>query len=146
LFVSHSAHHKHSYYVIRNSDHLTGFTDHEIELVAVVARYHRKSAPKTKHPEFARLSADDQTLVRALAGLLRVAIALDRTHAGLVDSVHVRERGDDLVVEVRGVPDADLALELFTAVERRGLLEEVLGRDVRFEEAARLQDTVPSRA
>jgi exopolyphosphatase/guanosine-5'-triphosphate,3'-diphosphate pyrophosphatase len=146
LFVSHSAHHKHSYYVIRNSDHLTGFTDHEIELVAVVARYHRKSAPKAKHPEFARLSGDDQTLVRTLAGILRVAIALDRTHAGLVESVHVREQDGDIVVEVLGVPDADLALELFTAVERRGLLEEVLGRDVRFEEAVQVGEAVPSPA
>jgi exopolyphosphatase/guanosine-5'-triphosphate,3'-diphosphate pyrophosphatase len=134
LFVSHSAHHKHSYYVIRNSDQLTGFTDHEIELIAVVARYHRKSAPKAKHPEFARLEPGDQQLVRTLAGLLRVAIALDRTHAGLVESVRVREADADLVVEVIGAPGADLALELFTAVERRGLLEEVLERNITFEE------------
>ncbi len=134
LFVSHSAHHKHSYYVIRNSDQLTGFTDHEIELIAVVARYHRKSAPKVKHPEFARLEPADQQLVRTLAGLLRVAIALDRTHAGLVESVRVREADADLVVEVIGAPGADLALELFTAVERRGLLEEVLERNITFEE------------
>src|SRR5690606_16740324 len=60
LFVSHAAHHKHSYYVIRNSEHLTGFTDREIELIAQVARYHRKSAPRKKHPEFAVLDRDDQ--------------------------------------------------------------------------------------
>jgi exopolyphosphatase/guanosine-5'-triphosphate,3'-diphosphate pyrophosphatase len=134
LFVSHSAHHKHSYYVIRNSDQLTGFTDHEIELIAMVARYHRKSAPKPKLPEFARLAEGDQQLVRTLAGILRVAIALDRTHAGLVESVRVREIDGGLVVEVRGAADADLSLELFTAVARRGLLEDVLDRKVRFEE------------
>ena len=131
LFVSHSAHHKHSYYVIRNSDHLTGFTDHEIELIAVIARYHRKSAPKPKHPEFARLKPSDQELVRTLAGLLRIAIALDRTHAGLVDHVRADLDDDDIVLEVSGDPGADLSLEVFTAVERRGLLEEVLGRRIR---------------
>jgi exopolyphosphatase/guanosine-5'-triphosphate,3'-diphosphate pyrophosphatase len=136
LFVSHSAHHKHSYYVIRNSDHLTGFTDHEIELIAVVARYHRKSSPKPKHPEFARLQSDDQERVRTLAGLLRVAIALDRTHAGLVERVRARGAGDDIVIEVTAAPGADLSLELFTVAERKGLLEDVLGRRVKVEEAA----------
>jgi exopolyphosphatase / guanosine-5'-triphosphate,3'-diphosphate pyrophosphatase len=129
-FVSHSGHHKHSYYVIRNSDHLTGFTDHEIELIALVARYHRKSAPKAKHPEFASLRPDDQHVVRALAGILRVAIGLDRTHAGSVDDVRARMDGDRILLEVVGRSGADLSLELFTANERRGLLEEVLGRGV----------------
>ncbi len=46
-----------------------------------MARYHRKSEPKAKHPEFAALADDDQHLVRCLAGLLRVAIGLDRSHA-----------------------------------------------------------------
>jgi exopolyphosphatase/guanosine-5'-triphosphate,3'-diphosphate pyrophosphatase len=135
LFVSHSGHHKHSYYVIRNSDHLTGFTDHEIELIALVARYHRKSAPKPKHPEFAALAPKDQELVRSLASILRVVIALDRTHAGLVEDVGVRPEGGQVVVEAVGRPGADLSLELFTANDRKGLLEEVLGRPVRVEAA-----------
>ena len=57
LFISHSGHHKHSYYVIRNSEHLMGFTDREIELIAQVARYHRKGRPAEKHAEFAALAA-----------------------------------------------------------------------------------------
>jgi exopolyphosphatase / guanosine-5'-triphosphate,3'-diphosphate pyrophosphatase len=130
LFVSHSGHHKHSYYLIRNSDHLTGFTDHEIELIAVIARYHRKSPPKAKHPEFAALRPVDQQLVRALAGLLRVAIGLDRTHAGVVEAVSARLTDEAIVLEVHGRRGADLSLELFTATERRGLLEEVLGHPV----------------
>ena len=89
LFISHSSHHKHSYYVIRNSEQMTGFTDHEIELIAVVARYHRKSLPADKHAEFGALSKQDQRLVRILAGLLRVAIGLDRRHAATVRSVRV---------------------------------------------------------
>jgi exopolyphosphatase / guanosine-5'-triphosphate,3'-diphosphate pyrophosphatase len=131
LFVSHSGHHKHSYYVIRNSDHLSGFTDHEIELIALVARYHRKSEPKPKHEEFAALRPGDQEVVRSLAALLRVAIGLDRTHAGLVEAVRVTEVDDAMVIEVAGRPEADLSLELFTATERKDLLEEVLGRSVR---------------
>jgi exopolyphosphatase/guanosine-5'-triphosphate,3'-diphosphate pyrophosphatase len=135
LFVSHSKHHKHSYYVIRNSEHLSGFTDHEIEVVAQVARYHRKSTPSAKHAEFAALRSRDQEAVRTMAGLLRVAISLDRTHAGLVTSVRCRRDDENLVIEAVPVPRADLSLELYTANERKGLLEEVLGLVVRVAEA-----------
>jgi exopolyphosphatase/guanosine-5'-triphosphate,3'-diphosphate pyrophosphatase len=140
LFVSHAQHHKHSYYVIRNSEHLTGFTDREIELIAQTARYHRKSAPKAKHAEFARLASDDQHVVRALAAILRVAIALDRTHAGLVESIRRRPDGgatgeegeghEPVTLEVAARDDADLSLELYTAGESKALLEQVLDRPV----------------
>jgi exopolyphosphatase/guanosine-5'-triphosphate,3'-diphosphate pyrophosphatase len=134
-FVSHDKHHKHSYYVIRNSDRLAGFTDHEIELIAQVARYHRKSAPKASHPEFAALRPADQDTVRALAGLLRVAVALDRSHAAAVRSVERRERKitkrtTEVTLDVLAEPDAELSLELYTAAERKGLLEAVLGVQV----------------
>ena len=131
LYISHSKHHKHAYYVIRNSDRLSGFNDHEIEMVAQVARYHRKSAPSAKHAEFSGLRGRDQQTVRTLAGLLRVAIGLDRTHAGLVRSVRVGRRGKTLTIEALAPAGTDLSLELYTATERRTLLEEVLGRRVR---------------
>ena len=79
LVVAHSKHHLHAYYVIRNSE-LAGLTDLEIEIIAQIARYHRKSEPKASHAEFAALDAGDQALVRTLAGILRVAIGLDRSH------------------------------------------------------------------
>jgi exopolyphosphatase/guanosine-5'-triphosphate,3'-diphosphate pyrophosphatase len=130
LTISHASHHLHSYYVIRHSELLTGFTDHEIELIAQVARYHRKSAPKTKHPEFASLDRADQDTVRLLAGILRVAIGLDRTHSGVVRSVECRIDDDGLTIEA-AVDGRDASLELYTADERRGLLEEAMGMPVR---------------
>src|SRR5262249_30697761 len=63
LVISHSKHHIHSYYVIRNSDDLTGFTDSEIEVIAQIARYHRKSAPKPSHPDFTNLPTGSQRVV-----------------------------------------------------------------------------------
>jgi exopolyphosphatase/guanosine-5'-triphosphate,3'-diphosphate pyrophosphatase len=128
LLVSHDRHHLHSYYVIRNSDALTGFTDDEIELIAQVARYHRKSAPKPTHTEFAALSADAQHVVRVLAGLLRIGVALDRTRTGAVDDVTVRESKHELVIELHG--NGDMSLERYTAEARKSLLEEVLGVEV----------------
>ncbi|HEY6697145.1 MAG TPA: Ppx/GppA phosphatase family protein [Acidimicrobiales bacterium] len=131
LFLSHAGHHKHSYYVIRNSELLSGFTDREIELIAQVARYHRKSVPSSKHAEFAALAADDQHRVRVLAGLLRIAVGLDRNHAGHVRSLSCRpDGGAAIVIEVQPAPGADVSLELYAANQRTDLLSEVTGRPV----------------
>ncbi|MET0805180.1 MAG: exopolyphosphatase, partial [Acidimicrobiales bacterium] len=130
LFISHSGHHKHSYYVIRNSEHLTGFTDNEIEVIAQVARYHRKSAPKPKHEAFAGLDEADQAVVRTLAGILRVAIGLDRAHRGSVVALDCREEGDGLVIEVEAAAGVDTTVEIWSADERKGLLVDVLNRPV----------------
>jgi exopolyphosphatase / guanosine-5'-triphosphate,3'-diphosphate pyrophosphatase len=127
LFVSHSGHHKHSYYVIRNSEQLSGFTDREIELIAQVARYHRKSAPKKRHVPFAALSSEDQRRVSVLAGLLRVAVGLDRNHAGQVAGVQCQVKDGTLVIEAVPRPGADVALELYSAEQRKELLESTLG-------------------
>jgi len=134
LAISHDRHHLHSYYVIRNTDLLKGFTDHEIELVALVARYHRKSSPKARHEEFARLDADDRHAVRVLAGLLRVAVGLDRSRDGRVQAATVVDDGEGglrVVVDARGGAD----LELYAAAQRADLLADALGAPVRIEAA-----------
>ncbi len=136
LFISHSAHHKHSYYVIRNSEHLTGFTDNEKELIAQVARYHRKSQPsEAKHPDFAALAASDRERVRSMAALLRVAIAFDRNHDGGVDHISLAAdgtAGNGVELVLHPAADDPLGLELFSADDRAGLLEDRLGEPVRF--------------
>ena len=128
--VSHSAHHRHSYYLIRHSEHLTGFTEHEIELIAQTARYHRKSEPKTKHQEFAALSGVDQQKVRVMAGLLRVCIGLDRGREQVIERLRCRLDGDELVIDVDVMAGQDASLELYAAEQRRGLLERALGVEV----------------
>ena len=130
LFISHASHHKHSYYVIRNSEQLTGFSEHEIELIALVARYHRKSQPSGKHAEFAALSRDDRRRVRVLAGMLRVAIGLDRRHGGAVTTMRVRLDDGRLVIEPVTATDDDIDLEIFATRDRAGLLAEALGVEV----------------
>lgn len=129
LAIAHSKHHLHSYYVIRNSE-LAGLTDHEIEIVAQIARYHRKSSPKGGHEEFGRLSAGDQRIVRALAGILRVAIGLDRSHDGRVHAVTAHRLDGRLIIEAHVAPDVDIELELYTANERSDLLSAVTGLEV----------------
>ncbi|MBP0000527.1 MAG: Ppx/GppA family phosphatase [Cyanobacteria bacterium SID2] len=93
LYISHSAHHKHSYYLIRNGE-LLGYTELEIELIANLARYHRKSTPKKKHDSYANLSSHDRLLVRQLSALMRLAIALDRRQIGAISKVRCDYRRD----------------------------------------------------
>jgi exopolyphosphatase / guanosine-5'-triphosphate,3'-diphosphate pyrophosphatase len=126
MFLSHAQHHKHSYYVIRGTDRLAGFNDDEVERIALVARYHRKSEPKARHPEYAALHDNTKREVAVLAGLLRVATGLDRNHSARVQSVSVKDKGDRLVVKVTPEPGEDIALELYAASARTGLLDDVL--------------------
>jgi len=130
MFVAHSRHHHHAYYVIRNTDHLSGFTDRETELIALVARYHRRGEPAAKHPEFARLGEEDQARVRKLAAILRVAIGLDRSHASTVADVEVRPDEAAVVLVLEPAPGADVAMERYAAAERSALLAQVTGRRV----------------
>lgn len=135
LFISHSAHHKHSYYIVRNSEHLTGFTDAEVEVIAQIARYHRRAVPKRKHDAFAALHPDDQQKVRVLAGIVRLAVGLDRNRAGRVSTVRCHEDDDgSLVVGVIPVDGADISLELISAGERTELLSQALDLPVRVEQ------------
>jgi len=131
LFISHSRHHKHSYYVIRNSEHMMGFTDREIELIAQVARYHRRSVPSVeKHPEFAALTVDDQRVVSVLASLLRIAIGLDRNHDASVSDIAVVDDGEVVRIMVVPEPGAQIEVELATGAERSGYLADLIGAAV----------------
>lgn len=132
MVIAHSGHHKHAHYVIRNSERLTGFSEHETELVALIARYHRKSHPAVKHPEFAALGKADRRLVSILAGILRVAIGLDRRHANLVSTVEV-ELSDDpprLIVKPIVPGGEKVRVEVFAARARSALLGEALETEI----------------
>jgi exopolyphosphatase/guanosine-5'-triphosphate,3'-diphosphate pyrophosphatase len=75
--------------------------------------------------------------VRSLAAILRVAIGLDRSHDGRVARVRVLRRDGRLVVEAVAADERDIALEVYSAHERRGLLDEVL--DMRVDVLAALR-------
>ncbi|MFO0949042.1 MAG: Ppx/GppA phosphatase family protein [Planctomycetota bacterium] len=129
-FVSRSGHHRHSMYLISASG-LLGFSPEEIDVVANVARYHRKSPPKPEHEAFQKLSKANRQRTMKLAALLRVADALDRDHAQRVQSVHVREDKSTmkLLVQSKG----GLLLEAWSLKERSDLFRMVFGKKVTME-------------
>jgi exopolyphosphatase/guanosine-5'-triphosphate,3'-diphosphate pyrophosphatase len=106
-FVSSTGHHKHSYYVVANSD-LAGFTERERLLVASLCRYHRKSLPITAHSAYQALMPDERRTLLMTIPLLRFADNLDRGHEQRVSGVDCRIRDGEVILEVRASGDIDL--------------------------------------
>lgn len=131
--ISSDQHHKHSYYIIRNTP-LLGFTNDEEELIANIARYHRKSHPKAKHENYQRVPTEKRPLVHLLSGILRIAEGLDRRRQRLITTVSGEISGETLTFRLvckksNEKPD----IEIWSAERRTELLEEVLGKKIVFE-------------
>ncbi len=125
-------HHKHSAYLIRHG-RLKGFRDEEIEVMANIARYHRKKEPTKKHAEYAALPARLRRTVDVGAALLRIGDGLDRSHSAVVRDLAAKltSKRVKITLDTR----ADAQLELWGASRKAGLFESVFGRSLQFEAA-----------
>lgn len=130
LYVSHAAHHKHSYYLIRNSE-LLGYNEREIEIIANIARYHRKSKPKKRHENYTNIAAKlDRLAVSQLSAILRIAIALDRRQISAISQLKCECYFHYRQVHLHLVPtraDDDCSLELWSLDYKKGVFEEEFG-------------------
>ena len=128
--VSYRKHHKHSYQLIMHAERL-GLSARDRALVALISRYHRRTGPRRKHPEFASLSSVDQGIVRRVSALLRVADGLDRGHTAAVESVATELTPKELVIRIAPrLAGADLGLECWGASRKADVLAKLLQRDV----------------
>lgn len=141
--IGESSHHKHSAYIIRNSA-LAGWRADEIELIAVLARYHRRSLPKPTHPEFTLADAVRRRKIGILGGILRVADGLDCRHLGVVSDVTARTLGTRL--EIVACAEQDVTTEVASAIFKSDMLARALGMPVtiRSTEVAFESETVPA--
>ena len=121
-------HHKHAYYLIKNSD-LAGFTSEEIEMIANLARYHRRAHPGSQHKAYQALSIGDRKKLRALSAILRIADGLDRSHFSIIRDVNVKVgKNVQMILSVTG----DSELEVWTAQNRADLFEKIYKRKMQF--------------
>jgi len=125
--ISHAQHHRHSYYIIRNSS-ILGFNDTEIEIIANVARYHRKSHPKITHEGYNSLSPNQQLIVKQLSAILRVADALDRTHNSVIPNFTTTITYSKVTITLQVNDNIDV--ELWSLDRRKSLFEEVFNRKI----------------
>ncbi|MEM7594600.1 MAG: Ppx/GppA phosphatase family protein [Cyanobacteria bacterium P01_A01_bin.83] len=127
IHVSHSAHHKHSYYLIRNAE-LLGFTELELEIIANIARYHRRSKPKKKHEPYNQLPHKEyQLMVRQLSAILRLAVALERRNKSAIAHVKCQYDDDNRTVHFQIQPTEigdSCSLELWNLSYKKELFEE----------------------
>jgi len=131
LFIAYEKHHKHSYYLIKSSGP-NSFDPIELDLIANIARYHRKAHPSPKHLPFSQLSAVQQDAVRKLSAILRVADALDYGRQSKVQSVEcVRPLPRVLSIRLQGA--GDMSDEIRSAQDKALLLNEVYGLETIFE-------------
>jgi exopolyphosphatase / guanosine-5'-triphosphate,3'-diphosphate pyrophosphatase len=127
IFVNPRSHHKHSMYLIQNSE-LFGLSRRDINLVALVARYHRRATPKPVHQEYAALDRSERLTTAKLAAILRVADSLDRSHSRRISGIECRKEKERFVISVPNVDD--LTLEQVALQNKGDMFEEVYGMSV----------------
>jgi exopolyphosphatase / guanosine-5'-triphosphate,3'-diphosphate pyrophosphatase len=132
VHISYERHHRHSYYLIKNGD-LRGFEPLEIEVIALIARYHRQATPKKSHEGYGDLPGAARRAVKALSAMVRLAEGLDRSHARALEGIDLYPREDDYLARLRAAGDAEL--ELWAAHRHVAPFEELLGKPIRFEVA-----------
>lgn len=121
-YISSTGHHKHSAYLVANSD-LPGFTDKKREFIAALCRFHRKSLPQPKHAPFDDLDSEGKAFIVGLTPLLRMADSLDRSKEQKITNVRsaLRDGGLALILE----SDQDIDLELWSANETARIFRDV---------------------
>jgi exopolyphosphatase/guanosine-5'-triphosphate,3'-diphosphate pyrophosphatase len=126
-FVSMSRHHKHSFYLISESD-IVGLSARDKLIVANIARYHRKSFPKGQHENLQDLDAKEKKIMYKLASILRVADALDRDHASQKMALSIKIRGNRIILRLP--PAKERSFYRWTLSAKADLLNEVYGYQV----------------
>lgn len=124
ILVSYRGHHKHSAQIIRNA-WLGGLAEREREVVALVARYHRRRGPRRHDEGYGELGRAEQRVVDRLAAILRVADGLDRTHDQRVRSASLSRKDGAWRLDAQSEQDATECVD--AALSKGDLFERVMG-------------------
>jgi exopolyphosphatase/guanosine-5'-triphosphate,3'-diphosphate pyrophosphatase len=126
-YVSLRAHHKHTQYLLAASQ-IFGLSNTEVNVVANIARYHRRGLPQKGHLPYIELDQQDRLIVNKLGAILRLANGLDAEHVQNVKDVRLLKRDGAWILEVEAVDDA--TMEMMVATARADMFIETYGRVV----------------
>lgn len=129
-FISFKQYHKNSRFILRQTDP-RGFTDEEMLLIGHLIRYHYKAKPTTKHKKFKQLSKYHRSIVKLLSGILRIAVALNKTKNQRVERIYCQVLQEKLEITVSG--EDNLEVEIWAARRSCEVLAEVLNCQVEIE-------------
>ncbi len=128
MHIDYFNHHHHGFYLVMNAD-LNGLSNRERVLTAFLVGHHRESSFREDWRKYrAVMNAKDYEDIRRLALFLKVAEKLDRSEAGLVESVAVLS--DKKAVTLRLKSSADLSLEVAAVVQYRGEFQRMLKKEL----------------
>jgi exopolyphosphatase/guanosine-5'-triphosphate,3'-diphosphate pyrophosphatase len=107
-------------------------SDQEVNLIANIARYHRKSTPKKKHSNYNTLSTKNKRTVSILSAILRIAEGIDRRQLQLVDDLEVKisEKIEILFISSKNAVKPEI--ELWQANRRKKILEKIIKKSIFF--------------
>lgn len=126
-FLAARAHHKHTYYLIANSD-IFGLSRLDIDIVAQTARYYRKSQPKPTHEYYMALPREQRAVVSKLSAFLRVADAVMQGAGADISGIELVRHNDNLIVKHSSSIDPVLMKKLLSIQGR--LFEDLYGVNI----------------
>ncbi len=122
-WIAQEDHDKHSAYLVESSP-LKGFSDLEKSIISSVVRFHKRGTPKpTDYSAFQRLRVKERSKVLILAGILRIADALDRSHASVIESLTIEVTAESLLIFAN--TNQDISMEINGFRKKKGLFEEL---------------------
>jgi exopolyphosphatase / guanosine-5'-triphosphate,3'-diphosphate pyrophosphatase len=139
-FISDRSHHKHAQYIISSSE-IFGLSRSDMNLIANIARYHRKSPPTRSHLPYISLDRESRMIVSKLAAILRIADALDQDYSNKIKTLKVTadEEKENYLLEVEA--DGDLTMERLSLQNKSDLFREIFGRPVELQQTNVLEST-----
>ena len=100
-FVNHQGHHRHTQYIIANSE-IFGFSPEQRGIVSAIARYLGKTQPDAADRPMRAIPIEEHTRVKQAVVLLRLAVALNQDRATAALKLHTLVYPKRVVLELRG--------------------------------------------
>lgn len=123
-FISLDGHSVHSYNLIRSLE-LFGMSKEDMELIAVVSRYHGMVAPGDTEKDYGELNRNRKIVAAKLIAILRLADAMDRGHGQKITIKNIKMK--DKILTIKGVSTVDTTLEEWNFEKKAFFFQEVFG-------------------
>jgi exopolyphosphatase/guanosine-5'-triphosphate,3'-diphosphate pyrophosphatase len=128
-FVNRNGHHRHTYYIISNSE-ILGYTPQQRRIIAAIARYLGKSRPTMEEGPMKNIDPAERPSVQKAILLLRLARALNLGRSRAVERVRVTHHGAQVRLTLVPRQRMGVDLELWAIEKDTAYFREVFGREL----------------
>lgn len=128
-YVNRNGHHRHTYYIISNSE-ILGYTPQQRRVIGAIARYLGKSRPSAEEVPMKTIESDDRPNVQKAIVLLRLARALNLGRSRAVEKARISVRSAEVRITLAPRRRMGVDLELWAIEKDSGYFREVFGREL----------------